>query len=258
MGDKTKIEWTDATWNPVTGCTKISAGCANCYAERQAKRLQAMGAANYRNGFAVTCHDNMLGRPAEWKRPRRIFVNSMSDLFHAKVPDEFRLKVFAAMAETPRHVFQVLTKRPAIARLFFKRNPTLEVGRHIWLGVSVEAADVAHRIRELARIPNVNRFVSVEPLLGPLGWRMNLAGIGWVIVGGESGPNARPMRKRWVEGVRDQCTDQGVPFFFKQWGGKNKAATGRELDGKTYDELPDGMSLSNPPQPPGAKGGRNG
>ena len=242
MGDKSKIEWTEATWNPTTGCTKVSSGCANCYAERQAKRLQAMGAANYRNGFAVTCHPEMLKRPGQWKRPRRIFVNSMSDLFHCKVPDEFRRQVFGAMEENPRHTFQVLTKRPWLAAEFFERNRDIKPGRHIWLGVSIEDQEVADRAHALRAIPDVNRFISMEPLLGPLGWRVSLAGIHWVIVGGESGPGARPMQPQWVRGIRDQCADQGIAFFFKQWGGVNKAKTGRTLDGQTYSEMPEAMN----------------
>lgn len=230
----TKIEWTDATWNPVTGCSKISAGCLNCYAERMAKRLQAMGQINYRNGFKVTCHDHMLEYPLHWKKPRTIFVNSMSDLFHEDIPDDFIFQIFEVMRRAKQHRFQVLTKRAERLELLGRSLPW---SANIWMGVTVEKNDYRHRIDLLRQTTAAVKFLSMEPLLSAVP-RLNLSGIDWVIVGGESGPGARPMTKEWVEDIRYQCGRQGVPFFFKQWGGINKKAAGRLLDGRTYDAMP--------------------
>lgn len=239
MGDKSKIEWTDATWNPVTGCTKISAGCAHCYAERQARRLHAMGQPRYRNGFKITLHEDVLDRPLRWRKPRMVFVCSMSDLFHEAVPLGFIRRVFARMEAAKQHTFQVLTKRSErLAQL----ASSLPWPRNVWAGVTVENKAVCQRIGSLARVPAEVHFLSLEPLLGPLpGLEIALAtaGIGWVIVGGESGPGARPMDPAWVRGVRDACQAARVPFFFKQWGGVNKRKTGRVLDGRTWDEMPE-------------------
>jgi protein gp37 len=229
------IEWTEATWNPVTGCTKVSAGCKNCYAERMAKRLQAMGVPQYRNGFKLTTQPEMLDVPRRWKRPRKVFVNSMSDLFHPHVPLDFIKQVFAVMNECPQHTFQILTKRPEIAAEF---SSELKWTANIWMGTSVENMLVTHRIRDLGRVRAKVRFLSLEPLLGPLP-RLPLSKIDWVIVGGESGPRARPMEEQWVTQIRDRCVSQGVPFFFKQWGGVNKKKSGRRLQGKYWDEMPE-------------------
>lgn len=234
MAVGSRIEWTEATWNPVTGCTKVSAGCKNCYAERMAKRLQAMGVPQYRNGFKLTLQPEMLDVPRRWKRPRTVFVNSMSDLFHPEVPLEFIKRVFAVMNECPQHTFQILTKRPEIAAEF---SPELKWTRNIWMGTSVENMLVMHRVHDLVRVKAKVRFLSLEPLLGPLP-RLPLRGIHWVIVGGESGPRARPMKKEWVTPIRDRCIERGVPFFFKQWGGVNKKKTGRRLDRRLWDEMP--------------------
>lgn len=228
------IEWTQATWNPVTGCTKISAGCKFCYAERMAGRLKAMGTPQYRNGFKLTLQPEMLDLPLGWKQPRTIFVNSMSDLFHKDVPLAFIRRVFDVMNRCPQHTFQVLTKRPEIAAEFAGH---LEWSPNIWMGTSVENALVLHRIESLRRIPAHIRFLSVEPLIGPLP-HLPLKGIHWVIVGGESGPGAREMKAEWVKQIRDRCIAQSVPFFFKQWGGVNKKRTGRQLDGRTWDQMP--------------------
>ena len=229
----TKIEWTEATWNPVTGCTKISEGCRNCYAEKMAKRLQAMGVKRYRNGFQLTLHPDLIDVPLQWKKPRKIFVNSMSDLFHSEVPDEFILKVFETMNRAPQHIFQVLTKRPErVAAMAHQLNWS----SNIWMGTSVESMRVVERVDHLRKVPARIRFLSCEPLLGPL--QLNLDGIHWVIVGGESGPGARPLDGEWVRGIRDQCIRKGVAFFFKQWGGVHKHRTGRILDGRTWDEMP--------------------
>jgi len=241
MGEKTSIEWTETTWNPVTGCTKVSPGCAHCYAERMAVRLRAMGQANYRDGFALALHENALELPLRWKRPRSIFVNSMSDLFHEDVPGEFILKVFAVMGRAPRHTYQVLTKRSARLAAM---DPALPWGPHIWMGVSVESEAYAWRIDDLRRTRAAVKFLSVEPLLGPIP-RLDLSGIDWVILGGESGPGARPMDPSWVTGIRDRCIAAGVPFFFKQWGGTRKKKAGRELEGRTWDEKPARIELPN-------------
>lgn len=234
MAQGSTIEWTEATWNPVTGCTKISAGCKNCYAERMAKRLQLMGKQQYENGFKVAMHPEMLARPFEWKRGRTIFVNSMSDLFHDKVPLEFIKQVFTVMNLTPRHTYQILTKRPHIARMHAKH---LSWTPNIWMGTSIEDNRVTGRIRDLRSVPAHIRFLSVEPLIGPIP-RLPLREIHWVIVGGESGPNSRSMDPNWVRQIRDRCIQRNVPFFFKQWGGTNKKRTGRELDGRYWDEMP--------------------
>jgi len=236
MAQGSSIEWTEATWNPVTGCTKVSAGCKNCYAERMAKRLQAMGVSQYANGFDLTLQPGALALPTRWKRPRRIFVNSMSDLFHRDVPLNFIKEVFSVMRNCPQHTFQILTKRPEIAAAYATELPWPD---NVWLGASVENMLVAHRIDDLREVPAAVRFLSLEPLLGPLP-RLTLGGISWVIVGGEAGPAARPMEPKWVEQIRDRCVAARVPFFFKQWGGTNKKRAGRTLAGRTWDEMPDG------------------
>lgn len=234
MAQGSTIEWTEATWNPVTGCTKLSTGCKHCYAERMAKRLKAMGKTQYRNEFRLTLQPDMLNRPREWRNPRVIFVNSMSDLFHEKVPLHFIKSVFEVMNECPQHTFQVLTKRPHIAEQYHRQ---LYWSDNIWMGTSVENSEFISRIRSLTRVPARVRFLSLEPLLGPLS-RLPLSGIDWVIAGGESGPRARRMEGTWVRGIRDRCIRYEVPFFFKQWGGKNKKRAGRKLDGRTWDEMP--------------------
>lgn len=228
------IEWTESTWNPVTGCTKISPGCKHCYAERMAARLQAMGQPNYRNGFKLTLQPQMLELPLQWKRPQTIFVNSMSDLFHKDVPVDYIKRVFDIMHRAHWHRFQVLTKRSSrLADLSSKLIwPT-----NVWMGVSVENSKYVERIDDLRATHAAVKFLSLEPLLGPLP-ELNLHGIDWVIVGGESGPRARPMNPAWVTDIRDQCAKAGVAFFFKQWGGKNKKKAGRILEGKTYDAMP--------------------
>lgn len=234
MSDKTGIEWTDATWNPVTGCTKISPGCKHCYAERLACRLKAMGSPRYRNGFAVTLQPDQLTLPLRWRRPRRIFVNSMSDLFHEDVPDEYIRSVFAVMAEARWHIFQVLTKR---SERLLELGPSLLWTDNIWQGVSVENASYTWRVAHLHQVSAAVRFLSIEPLLGPIPY-LPLDGIHWVIVGGESGGGCREMAASWARQIRDQCEAAGVPFFFKQWGGRTPKSRGRVLDGKTWDEMP--------------------
>ena len=234
MAKATHIEWTNMTWNPVTGCTKVSQGCKNCYAERMAKRLKAMGCARYENGFKVTLQEDLIGLPLQWKQPRLIFVNSMSDLFHEQVPLSFIRKVFETMARCDHHVFQVLTKRgERLAEL----APKLPWPENVWMGVSVEDERVEARIDHLRTVPAKVRFLSCEPLIGPLD-NLNLKGIHWVIVGGESGPRAREMKREWVTGIKRQCEDAKVAFFFKQWGGVRKHLNGRELDGKHYNQMP--------------------
>jgi protein gp37 len=234
MSTKSAIEWTESTWNPLTGCTKISPGCKHCYAERMALRLQAMGQPNYRNGFNLTLHEHSLELPLHWKTPQMIFVNSMSDLFHKNVPIEFIQKVFQVMMEASWHTFQMLTKR---SNRLSELDEQLIWPENVWMGVSVENKDYTFRIDHLRQTHAKTKFLSLEPLLGPL-QDLNLSGIDWVIVGGESGPKARPMQRSWVVDIRDQCQRAKVPFFFKQWGGVNKKKTGRELDGRTWDELP--------------------
>lgn len=234
MATTSSIEWTEATWNPVTGCTKVSPGCKHCYAERMAARLQAMGQPRYRDGFALTLHEDLLELPLRWRKPRVIFVNSMSDLFHADVPAEFVARVFATMRAASWHTFQVLTKRADRLR---ELAPALPWPPNVWIGASVESARYAHRVADLVQVPAQVRFLSVEPLLGPIP-NLPLDGVHWVIVGGESGPGARPMDPAWVRELRDACLARDVPFFFKQWGGVNKARTGRLLDGRTWDAMP--------------------
>ncbi|MEP7234281.1 MAG: phage Gp37/Gp68 family protein [Ignavibacteriota bacterium] len=228
------IEWTEVTWNPVTGCDKISAGCKNCYAERMAKRLKAMGSARYENGFALTLHDDLIDLPRKWKKSRIVFVNSMSDLFHPDIPLEFIQRVFKTMNETPQHTYQILTKR---SDRLLKLSKHLTWTKNIWMGVSVEDERVTNRILDLQKVPAITRFLSLEPLIGPLD-KLSLDNIHWVIVGGESGPKSRPMYHAWVDSIRRQCRKAEVAFFFKQWGGVRKDLTGRELSGKTFDEMP--------------------
>jgi len=229
-----KIEWTETTWNPVTGCSKVSVGCLNCYAERMAHRLKAMGNPNYRNGFDVTLHPHLLEAPLGWKRARMIFVNSMSDLFHEDVPLSFIRDVFSTMAKAHWHTFQVLTKR---SERLVKLASKLEWPANVWMGVSVENDDVRHRLDDLRDVDASVRFLSLEPLLAPLP-DLDLRGIHWAIVGGESGPGARRIESAWAIDIRDQCEAAGVSFFFKQWGGVFKKRNGRHLDGRTWDELP--------------------
>ena len=250
MGERSQIEWTDATWNPTTGCTKVSTGCDHCYAERLAMgRLRGRYLARLpvvaseernRDPFAVRVWPARLSQPARWREPRMVFVNSMSDLFHKDIPQAFIRSVFEVMLDVDHHIYQVLTKRPARAVRFWKTNRDLfrrrAVPSHIWIGTSVENQDVDHRIRHLMELPAEVRFLSCEPLLGPLD--LDLGGVHWVIAGGESGPEHRPMRAEWVESIRDQCRLAEVPFFFKQWGGRTPKAGGRELDGRTWNEYP--------------------
>ena len=245
MADRSAIEWTEATWNPTTGCDRVSRGCDNCYALTLAKRLKAMGSAKYQTdgdprtsgpGFGVAVHEDSLTVPSRWKQPRMVFVNSMSDLFHAKVPTEFVEKVFEVMAATPQHTYQILTKRSLrLSRL----APRLPWPPNVWMGVSVEDESQLDRVDHLRTVPAAVRFVSAEPLLGPLD-RIGLSGIDWLIAGGESGVDARPMDPAWVRALRDRCRAAGVAFFFKQWGGRTPKAGGRLLDGRTWDQLPRG------------------
>lgn len=243
MGAGSQIEWTEATWNPVTGCSKISPGCKHCYAERMAKRLHAMGQPNYANGFKVSLHEHMLEVPLRWKRPQRIFVNSMSDLFHEDVPETFILRVFEVMRRANWHEYQILTKRAARLE---DLDRVLGWDPHIWMGVSVENQDHTYRIDHLRRTRARVKFLSLEPLLGPLRG-LDLRGIEWAIVGGESGPGARPMDPAWVLEIRDQCVAADVSFFFKQWGGVLKSRTGRMLEGRTWDEMPDTKGVGAQP-----------
>ena len=230
----TKIEWTEATWNPVTGCSKISPGCLHCYAERMAKRLQAMGQPNYRDGFAVRTHPHMLRLPVSWSKPRMIFVNSMGDLFHEEVPFDFIKQVFDVMEATPQHTYQLLTKR---ADRLAEVAPLLYWPRNVWMGVTVEDNERLARVLRLREVPSAVRFLSIEPLLGPLP-DLELTGVDWVIVGGESGPGARPLSANWVLSIRDTCVQAGVPFFFKQWGGVRKKAAGRKLESRVWNQMP--------------------
>ena len=231
---QSSIEWTEATWNPVTGCTKVSPGCKNCYALRMSKRLQAMGQPNYAHGFEVTLQPHMLEVPLRWKRSQRIFVNSMSDLFHLDVPESYISRVFDVMRRAHWHQFQVLTKR---ADRLYELSRQLPWPENVWMGVSVESAKYVDRIDHLRNTPAYVKFLSLEPLLGPLP-ALTLDAVDWVIVGGESGPRARPMRLEWVTEIRDQCVRANVPFFFKQWGGVFKKRSGRQLEGRTWDEYP--------------------
>lgn len=232
---KSAIEWTGSTWNPLTGCTKVSPGCKHCYAERLAHRLHAMGSKSYRNGFQLTLHEEALQIPLKWRKPQLVFVNSMSDLFHCDVPFDFISRVFDVMRAASWHTFQILTKR---AERLEELSPRLGWANNIWMGVSVENSSYLSRVNSLKRVPAKTRFLSLEPLLGPLPL-LNLEGIDWVIVGGESGPGARPIDEHWVLEIRDQCLSAGVAFFFKQWGGVNKKSTGRLLQGRTWDQLPE-------------------
>ena len=242
MGLGSGIEWTESTWNPVTGCDKISPGCKFCYAERMAERLQAMGQPNYKNGFDLTLQPRMLGLPLTWRKPQTIFVNSMSDLFHEDVPLSFIKQVFDVMRRAHWHRFQVLTKRASrLATL----DKDLTWASNIWMGVSVESARYVDRIDDLRRTGAQVKFLSLEPLLSPLS-DLDLRFIDWAIVGGESGPRARAMSPAWVIEIRSQCRAAGVPFFFKQWGGKNKKKAGRLLDGRTWDEMPVSPTVSDP------------
>lgn len=234
MGTFSNIEWTEMTWNPVTGCRKLTQGCKHCYAERMAKRLKAMGSARYVNGFEPTLHWDLVDQPRKWRAPRTVFVNSMSDLFQIEVPVDFIEAVFCTMAETPQHTYQVLTKR---SDRLLELAPRLQWTANIWMGVSVEDDRVIQRVRDLQATPAMVKFLSCEPLIGPLP-RLPLKGIDWVIVGGESGPGARPMSAAWVEQIHRQVVRSGAAFFFKQWGGVRKDLTGREFNGRTYDEMP--------------------
>jgi protein gp37 len=234
MAFRSRIQWTESTWNPVTGCTKVSPGCKHCYAERMAKRLQAMTQPNYRDGFRLTLQPQMLELPLAWRKPQTVFVNSMSDLFHVDVPLEYVQRVFDVMRRAHWHRFQILTKR---SRRLAELAPHLDWAPNVWMGVSVETADYLSRVDDLRAAAAAVRFLSLEPLLGPLP-DIDLAGIDWVIAGGESGPHARPMEASSVVGIRDQCRRGRVPFFFKQWGGTNKKKAGRLLDGRTWSEMP--------------------
>lgn len=234
MGQKSSIEWTEATWNPVTGCTKISPGCAHCYAERMANRLKAMGVRRYRDGFNVRLQPDVLSLPTKWVKPRLIFVNSMSDLFHPQIPLDYITKVFMVMCKARQHTFQILTKR---AERLAELAPFLPWPSNVWMGVSVESPTFCWRIPHLRSVPAAVRFLSVEPLLAPIP-DLPLNGINWVIVGGESGANCRPIATQWVSEIKAQCTSASVPFFFKQWGGKNKKSNGRTLEGKLWNDMP--------------------
>ncbi len=238
MASSTAIEWTDTTWNPVTGCTKISAGCDNCYASRLSERFRGVAGHPFETGFDLTLRPERIGQPLMWRRPRMVFVNSMSDLFHKNIPKEFISRVFGTMERANWHTFQVLTKRSSLMRDFLQsRYGSHQVPRHVWFGVSVEDHSKKSRIRHLQDSPLGVRFLSIEPLIGPMG-KLDLTGIDWVIVGGESGPGARPMMSEWVREVRDQCRASGVAFFFKQWGGARPKSGGRELDGEEWSQFP--------------------
>lgn len=238
MSGKTKIEWTEVSWNPVTGCTKLSDGCKNCYAATLTRRLVAMHNPRYKNGFEVTIHEDLLELPLKWKTPKTIFVNSMSDLFHEKVPDEIILKIFETMNKCPQHIFQVLTKRPERLAVL---NDKITWTKNIWMGVTIENNKYLKRADLLRQTGAYIKFISAEPLLGEID-TINLADIDWIIVGGESGPHARPMNKEWVLSIRNLAKKSKTAFFFKQWGGTNKKKNGRLLDGKTYDEYPEKSS----------------
>jgi len=233
--NKSSIEWTESTWNPVTGCTKISSGCKNCYAERMANRLKAMGTPKYANGFDITIHEDCLAEPYTWKKPKVIFVNSMSDLFHENIPFSFIEKVFKVMNENPQHIFQVLTKR---AELLLDYNTNLNWTSNIWMGVTVEDDRAKYRIDYLRQTDAAVKFLSCEPLISDLGI-LKLDKVNWVIVGGESGPKSRPIKEDWVLDIYEQCQRDSIPFFFKQWGGVNKKKNGKELQGEIYNEMPE-------------------
>lgn len=237
MATNSSIEWTESTWNPLTGCTKISPGCKHCYAERMALRLQAMRQPHYAQGFKLTLHKDALELPLKWKKPQTIFVNSMSDLFHKDVPIEFIRSMFNVMRRAFWHRFQILTKR---ADRLAQLSPQLDWPANVWMGVSVENQDYVYRVNHLRATGARIKFLSLEPLLGPLD-DLNLTGIDWVIVGGESGPGARPMKPEWAADIRDQCRAVAIPFFFKQWGGTRKKLAGRLLEGRTWDEMPEAI-----------------
>jgi protein gp37 len=243
MGDRSTIEWTEATWNPTTGCDRTSPGCDNCYALTLAKRLKAMGVGKYQldgdprtsgPGFGIALHPDTLDQPRRWRQPRTVFVNSMSDLFHHDVPTDYVRRVFEVIADTPQHQYQVLTKR---SKRLASIADELDWPGNLWMGVSVEGGRYTFRVDHLREVPASIRFLSCEPLLGPLP-NLDLTGIGWVIAGGESGTEARQLLLSWVSDLRDQCRVANVPFFFKQWGGRTPKAGGRELEGRTWDEMP--------------------
>jgi protein gp37 len=234
MAIGTSIEWTESTWNPVTGCSKISAGCVNCYAERMARRLRAVGVPNYANGFEVTLHEELLMLPLKWHKPKIIFVNSMSDLFHEKIPDDFILRIFDIMNRASWHRFQILTKR---SDRLSRMSPGLPWADNIWMGVTVEDRKCAFRIEHLRKTRASIKFISMEPLLEPVE-ELDLIGIDWVIVGGESGPGARPLNENWVMDIKGKCQTLNIPFFFKQWGGVNKKKSGRLLEGRLWNQMP--------------------
>ena len=235
MSGSSSIEWTEITWNPVTGCSKVSLGCKNCYAERMSKRLTAMGVERYANGFDVTLQHDLINAPYKWKKPRKVFVNSMSDLFHEDVPLDFIKKIFETMNNTLQHTYQILTKR---SKRLSEISKELIWTPNIWIGTSIENNSVIYRIDELRTVPASIRFLSCEPLLGPLE-NLDLNGVSWVIVGGESGPRARPMEEEWVWNIKEQCSEKGIAFFFKQWGGVQKKKNGRLLRNKLYEEYPE-------------------
>jgi protein gp37 len=239
MSKNSKIEWTEATWNPITGCTKVSSGCKNCYAERMSHRLKAMGNPNYANGFDLTIHKDSFDIPLHWKKPRMIFVNSMSDLFHEDVPKDIIIDLIDIMRKAERHTFQVLTKRSGRLKEIDK---FISWPENVWVGVSVENKNVLFRVHDLLETNSKIKFLSLEPLLGPIP-KLPQKGVDWVIVGGESGPGARPMNKEWVQDIRDQCKSSNTPFFFKQWGGFNKKKNGRKLDGRTWNQMPSPVSI---------------
>ena len=238
MADKSAIEWTDATWNPVTGCTKISAGCDNCYASRFSERFRGVPGHPFENGFDLTLRPERLPQPFDWKRPRMIFVNSMSDLFHREVPKEYISNVFATMEKANWHIYQVLTKRSSLMQKFInERYPNRKAPLNMWFGVSIESAKVVSRVTHLQHTNAQIRFLSIEPLIASVG-KLNLEGIDWVIAGGESGPAARPVDPKWVVDIRNQCIAAKVAFFFKQWGGRNPKARGRLLEGREWSQFP--------------------
>lgn len=234
MALNSSIEWTESTWNPVTGCSKISAGCANCYAERMARRLKAVGVPNYANGFEIALHEELLNLPLRWHKPKIVFVNSMSDLFHEKIPDDFILRIFDVMNRASWHRFQILTKR---SDRLSRMSPDLPWADNIWMGVTVENRKCAFRIEHLRKTRASIKFISMEPLLEPLK-ELNLLGIDWIIVGGESGPGARPLNEDWVMDIKEECRKSNIPFFFKQWGGVNKRKNGRLLEGRLWNQMP--------------------
>jgi protein gp37 len=233
MGN-TKIEWTDVTWNPMTGCTPISDGCKNCYALKMANRLKAMGQKRYTNGFKVSLHPDLLEEPLKWRKPRMVFVNSMGDMFHEEIPLEYIQRVFRTMKEADRHIFQVLTKRSS---RMLELAPYLPWPDNVWLGVTIESAKYSYRADNLRKTASKIKFLSIEPMIGPVD-ELSLTGIDWVIVGGESGPQARAIEQEWTLAVRDNCVSKNIPFFFKQWGGRNKKKSGRLLEGKVWNQFP--------------------